>query len=89
MISLTAMGYAHCTVSIADVLSTAAPPISVVEVMINVPVHAVLGMVTGKETVFEVPGDIVNEGVVNITALVVEQELGPRGPVNVNFTLTV
>src|SRR6266481_333199 len=79
----------HCTVSVAEMLSTGTPPISVVAVVINVPLHALFGIRNGNETDFEVPACIVNGGVVNITVLVLAQDLGPSGPVNVNFTLTV
>ena len=70
-------------------LSTGAPPISVVAVVVNVPAHALFGIKNGNETDFEVPGCIVNAGVVNMTVLVLAQDLGPSGPVKVNFTLTV
>ena len=70
-------------------LSTGFPSIRVVAVAVNDPVHALSGMTNGKDMDFEVPGLIVNGGVVNITVLVLSQDLGPRGPVNVNFTLTV
>jgi len=76
-------------VRVVAVLSTADPPISVVEVIVNGPAQALLGMKKGNETDFEAPGCIVNEGVVNMTVLVLAQDLGPSGPVNVNFTLTV
>ena len=79
----------QCTASVAEVLSTGAPPISVVAVVVNVPVHALFGIENGNETDFEVPACIVNGGVVNMTVLVLAQDLGPSGPVKVNFTLTV
>ena len=75
--------------SVADVLSTGVPATSVVVVIVNVPAQAVLGIKNGNETDFEVPGCIVNAGVVNMTVLVLAQDLGPSGPVNVNFRLTV
>jgi hypothetical protein len=74
---------------VAEVLSTGVPPTNVVEVVVNVPVHAVFGIRNGNETDFEVPACIVNGGVVNISVLVLAQFLGPSGPVNVNLTLTV
>ena len=73
----------------AEVLSTGVPPTRVVAVVVNVPMHAVFGIRKGNETDCEVPGCIVNGGVVNITVLVLAQDLGPSGPVNVNLTLTV
>jgi hypothetical protein len=57
--------------------------------VVNVPVHALFGIRNGNETDFEVPACIVDGGEVNITVLVLTQEFGPSGPVNVNFTLTV
>jgi len=74
---------------VAEVLSTGSPPISVVAVVVNVPVHALFGIRNGNETDFEVPGCIMNEGAVNMTVLVLAQDLGPSGPVKVNFRLTV
>src|SRR5882762_1329198 len=79
----------HCTVRVAEELSTGVPPTSVVEVVVNVPVQAVFGIKNGKETDFEVPAFIVNGGVVNISVLVLAQDFGPSGPVNVNLTLIV
>jgi hypothetical protein len=78
----------YFTVSVADVLSTGLPPIIVVEVVVNVPVHAVFGMMNGNEMDFEVPAFIVNGVVVNITVLVLAHDC-PSGVVNVKFTLTV
>ena len=70
-------------------MSTGVPPTSVVAVVVNVPVHALVGIKNGNEIVFDVPAAIVNGGVVNITVLVLAQDLGPSGPANVNLTLTV
>ena len=70
-------------------LSTGVPATSVVVVIVNGPAHAVFGIKNGNEMDFEVPVCIVNGGVVNITVLVLAHDLGPSGPVNVNFTLTV
>ena len=58
-------------------------------VIVNGPAHALFGTKNGNETDFEAPGCIVNEGVVKMTVLVLAQDLGPSGPVRVNFTLTV
>jgi len=71
------------------VVCTAAPPISVVEVTEYVPVHAFFGTLNGNETALEVPFGIVNGGMVNITDLELEQEIGLCGPVRSNSTLTV
>ena len=75
--------------SVAEVLSTGVPPTSVVVVIVNGPAHALFGIKNGNETDFEVPACIVNGGTVNITVLVLAQDLGTSGPVKVNFTLTV
>jgi len=74
---------------VAEVLSTGVPLTNVVEVVVNVPVHAVFGIRNGNETDFEVPACIVNGEVVNISVLEFAQDFGPSGPVNVNLTLTV
>jgi len=79
----------HWTVSVVDVVSIAVPPKRVVAVVVYDPAQAFLGIKNGNETDFEVPACIVNGGVANITVLVVAQDLGPSGPVKVNFTLTV
>jgi hypothetical protein len=73
---------------VAVVESTAAPPINVVEVTEYVPVQLFFGTLNGNEIAFEVPFGMVNDGVVNITALVFEQEFGLRSPVKSNSTLT-
>ena len=73
----------------ADVLSTGVPATSVVVVIVNGPAHALFGIKNGNDTDFDVPACIVNGGVVNISVLVLAQDLGPSGPVKVNFTLTV
>jgi hypothetical protein len=79
----------HWTVTELEVLSITVPPMRVVEVTLYVPMHVFFGTVNGKETLFDVPGGIVNTGVVNITVLVLLQALGARGPVSTNFTLRV
>src|SRR6266481_3212291 len=59
----------HWTVSVVDVVSIAVPPKRVVAVVVYGPAQALLGMKNGNETDFEVPGCIVNRGVVNMTVL--------------------
>ncbi len=75
--------------SVVELLSTDFPPTSVVVAIVNFPAHAYFGITNGNEIFLFVPAAIVNGGLVNITVLVLAQDLGPSGPVRVNFTLTV
>lgn len=69
--------------------SALAYPISDVDVTEYVPGHVFFGTLKGNETAFDVPFGIVKGGVVNITDLELEQEMGLRGPARSNSTLTV